>query len=1145
MDRVARSRLQSQSVSFFASLILALICVLPSQAGTLSVTGGSGFSNPLTVGPNPGPIAQFNAVDTNIPNGITPAWSASVMGAPLGWMITPNGNGSAVVQVGGSNMAPGTYNVTLTVTASYSVPYGGPQTDMGSISFTLNVVGVTMPPSPITVASGGGSQTCNATVIPSGASGITYVSANTSVATVVGSGATFTVTGGSSGTTQISAMYGTTTLGNVTVIVVGATFSPSSLSLYLGQTQGVSVNLNPPSAPVTLTFQSVSPTIASVQGGAGLCSVTGNAVGTTQIKALWNSTTLATLNVTVSAPSITFTPQAVTVFVGQTLNVTPTIIPSSASGQITYTSAMPTIASASGSGTILTVQGNSPGTTQVNAMLAGTSIGFLPVTVNSQPIVAFASASYNVNENAGMVPITVSLTGSSPNTVTVSYATMNGSAIAGTDYTSAMGTLTFAPGVTSQSFNVGIIDKGDFSNQVVSFSIQLSNPSPNLEIGPLSMTTVNITDNDQPPQITVSVNPATTSSSTVLGVAPSPINVTAAASIVPATTNMTLQSCTWSSTVQYSVDGQNWSPGSSYTINFGPAPLTNPSTTSLSATFSTAGYWMVIPHATMVFTDSYGDMLTAASNDQQTPPIIFTVVALQGIQFQMPGGPGFLDVPSQGLYVALGTPVTFKAVTYPPNVSWPAGYAVWSGCGVNNTTGGIITVTFSTPSQSMSNTYTLDCTAGPQMIPTSVVVYPNDVATLDIQWSDTKEYQAIYTMTAQLWVPDTTGTGVPDAMGGEVELDSINWGQLNAPSHPLTERATWSFSNGQTLSNTAWAFNATFFEPWIGIGPYARITPRRPAPLADETEPGVASSVDQNSTEEYVSFHAPPKEPPPPQPTILGELKKLIPANAAKEEAEQVLKQLTDALNKSEVTVSEGAGKIQRPIDKKDYKLKLEVTAFQAKGLPGNVIQRLGLKVLMGFSAKLSVDPGVINTPLNDFYAVYFLASAVRIPELIGAVPPEFPTTVEGVGVGAAPPSLEKGPTQDVILTAPALANPARIMGAVNFATPNKKVFGNFAVTRGIDAETSNKYPNGVLPIWFANPAEGASSLETETEKFGFNPAIKDVLAKAEKEMKQRGFNVTGTEQKGATGTVTFQFQRPGKGFDTDLLFSVRTIEYK
>jgi len=63
-------------------------------------------------------------------------------------------------------------------------------------------------------------------------------------------------------------------------------------------------------------------------------------------------------------------------------------------------------------------------------------------------------ADVTVNEGAGTATVTVSLSASSTNTITVVYTTSNGTATAGSDYTAATGTLTFAPGQTSRTFTI-------------------------------------------------------------------------------------------------------------------------------------------------------------------------------------------------------------------------------------------------------------------------------------------------------------------------------------------------------------------------------------------------------------------------------------------------------------------------------------------------------------------------------------------------------------------------------------------------------------------------------------------------------------------------------------------------------------------
>ena len=80
-------------------------------------------------------------------------------------------------------------------------------------------------------------------------------------------------------------------------------------------------------------------------------------------------------------------------------------------------------------------------------------------------------------------------------TSSVSYATANGSATSGSDYTAASGTLTFAPGETAKSFNIVIIDD-NIKESNETFNIVLSNAS-SATLGSPAGTTVSILDNDK------------------------------------------------------------------------------------------------------------------------------------------------------------------------------------------------------------------------------------------------------------------------------------------------------------------------------------------------------------------------------------------------------------------------------------------------------------------------------------------------------------------------------------------------------------------------------------------------------------------------------------------------------------------------
>jgi chitinase len=96
-------------------------------------------------------------------------------------------------------------------------------------------------------------------------------------------------------------------------------------------------------------------------------------------------------------------------------------------------------------------------------------------TTTPQPTVSIANAS--VAETAGKTTVedfTVSLSAASSSPVTVAYTTANGSAKSGTNYTATSGTLTFAPGTTSETIAVPTMASG---TGTVAYNVQLSSPS--------------------------------------------------------------------------------------------------------------------------------------------------------------------------------------------------------------------------------------------------------------------------------------------------------------------------------------------------------------------------------------------------------------------------------------------------------------------------------------------------------------------------------------------------------------------------------------------------------------------------------------------------------------------------------------------
>jgi uncharacterized protein YhfF len=110
----------------------------------------------------------------------------------------------------------------------------------------------------------------------------------------------------------------------------------------------------------------------------------------------------------------------------------------------------------------------------------------------------FSTVSYSVVENSVSATITVSRTGGSFGTVSVDYATSDGTATAGTDYTAVIGSLSFADGITSQSFTVTILDDADYEGEE-NLSLILSNPGGGAGLGSPSIAILTITEDDPVP----------------------------------------------------------------------------------------------------------------------------------------------------------------------------------------------------------------------------------------------------------------------------------------------------------------------------------------------------------------------------------------------------------------------------------------------------------------------------------------------------------------------------------------------------------------------------------------------------------------------------------------------------------------------
>jgi hypothetical protein len=112
--------------------------------------------------------------------------------------------------------------------------------------------------------------------------------------------------------------------------------------------------------------------------------------------------------------------------------------------------------------------------------------------------VQLATSMASVSEAAGTITVTVTRTGPD-GAVSVSYATMDGSATSPADYLAAAGTLNWADGdATPKTFQVTIVNDA-LPEPPETFTVNLSNPTGGAALGPTTVETVTITNDDPAP----------------------------------------------------------------------------------------------------------------------------------------------------------------------------------------------------------------------------------------------------------------------------------------------------------------------------------------------------------------------------------------------------------------------------------------------------------------------------------------------------------------------------------------------------------------------------------------------------------------------------------------------------------------------
>jgi hypothetical protein len=213
--------------------------------------------------------------------------------------------------------------------------------------------------------------------------------------------------------------------------------------------------------PGTLDFSSSSYTVLE---GAGVASVTVNRIGATNLKlSVDYATQAAPTNPATAGTDYTAISPAKTL----TFNV--------GEASKTFQVAVPDDSNAEGPENVDLVLSNPKNLTAGAAPQIGPN-GPAELTINDDDVSTFkfSAPAYSVDEDdsAGHATVTVTRTGATNIPASVDYSTTNGTATAGSDYTSAVGTLNFAAGETTQTFDVNVSNDGTAeANETVNLSL--------------------------------------------------------------------------------------------------------------------------------------------------------------------------------------------------------------------------------------------------------------------------------------------------------------------------------------------------------------------------------------------------------------------------------------------------------------------------------------------------------------------------------------------------------------------------------------------------------------------------------------------------------------------------------------------------
>lgn len=275
-------------------------------------------------------------------------------------------------------------------------------------------------------------------------------------------------------------------------------------------------------------------------------------------------------------------------------------------------------------------------TSAIHATLASdvfSKVTILNSTTAAEPSVSISSGTVDApTSGTTTIAFDVTLSSESSTPVTVDYQTTDGTAVSGTDYTAASGTLTFAAGVTSQTVYVTVAGSASYSGSKT-FEVVLTDPAGAILSQALATGTINYSGSStttSTPSVSVasaSVTAPTSGTTTIpfvvtLSSASSStvtVHYTTADGTATAGTNytatsgtLTFAAGTTSQTIDVTVDGSSTLSGTeTFTLT-----LSDPSGATLTAASATGTITYV--GSTTTSTTDLSDNLSSTTDSEET-----------------------------------------------------------------------------------------------------------------------------------------------------------------------------------------------------------------------------------------------------------------------------------------------------------------------------------------------------------------------------------------------------------------------------------------------------------------------------------------------------------------------------------------------